>query len=257
MDNTKIIFKAKAYEGENKIISGIRIANVYSSDSPEATILIQEDGTAELSLGLVPGMIGPTGATGSVGDIGPTGATGKTGSIGPTGEGFGVYKTYQSISDMEADSDNVPAGKFVLIASNVEDPDNSKLYVKNTEGSFTFETDMSGAQGIKGDTGPVGPTGATGAIGPTGAVGPTGAQGPPGETGEGTLGPTGPVGPTGATGVKGDIGPVGPTGTKGNTGPVGPTGATGASNSKSTGIGDGFSIDLSVESDFDFGDLDT
>ena len=133
MDNTKIIFKAKAYEGENKIISGIRIANVYSSDRPEATILIQEDGTAELSLGLVPGMIGPTGATGLIGPIGPTGATGKTGSIGPTGEGFGIYKTYPSISAMEADSDNVPAGKFVLITSNVGDPDNSKLYVKNTE----------------------------------------------------------------------------------------------------------------------------
>ena len=52
------------------------------------------------------------------------------------------------------------------------------------------------------------------------------------------------------------MGPIGPTGANGNTGPVGPTGATGASNSKSTGIGDGFSIDLSVESDFDFGDLD-
>ena len=45
--------------------------------------------------------------------------------------------------------------------------------------------------------------------------------------------------------------------TAGPQGPMGPTGATGASNSKSTGIGDGFSIDLSVESDFDFGDLDT
>ena len=268
MDNINIIFKAKTYEGENKIISGIRIANVYSSDRPEATILIQEDGTAELSLGLVPGTTGPTGATGLTGPIGPTGATGKTGSIGPTGEGFGIYKTYPSISAMEADSDNVPAGKFVLITSNVGDPDNSKLYVKNTEGSFTFETDMSGAQGIKGDTGAVGPTGATGAKGPTGAVGPTGAQGPRGESGEGTLGPTGPVGPTGATGATGAkgptgsvgptgaTGPVGPTGAKGNTGPVGPTGATGASNSKSTGIGDGFSIDLSVESDFDFGDLD-
>ena len=44
--------------------------------------------------------------------------------------------------------------------------------------------------------------------------------------------------------------------TAGPQGPMGPTGATGASNSKSTGIGDGFSIDLSVESDFDFGDLD-
>ena len=37
MDNTKIIFKAKAYEGENKIISGIRIANAYSSDRSDAT----------------------------------------------------------------------------------------------------------------------------------------------------------------------------------------------------------------------------
>ena len=193
---------------------------------------------------------------------------GPQGPKGDTGEGFSIYKTYSSVSEMYADASNVPVGKFVLIASTVDDPDNSKLYVKNTEGSFTFETDMSGAQGIKGDIGPVGPTGATGVKGPTGAVGPTGAQGPPGETGEGTLGPTGPVGPTGAigaTGTKGPTGsvgptgatgPVGPTGVKGNTGPVGPTGATGASNSKSTGIGDGFSIDLSVESDFDFGDLD-
>ena len=37
---------------------------------------------------------------------------------------------------------------------------------------------------------------------------------------------------------------------------AGPTGATGASNSKSTGIGNGFSIDLSVKSDFNFDDLD-
>lgn len=41
MDNINIIFKAKTYEGENKIISGIRIANAYSSDRPEATILME------------------------------------------------------------------------------------------------------------------------------------------------------------------------------------------------------------------------
>ena len=227
MDNTKIIFKAKAYEGENKIISGIRIANVYSSDRPEATILIQEDGTAELSLGLVPGMIGPTGATGLIGPIGPTGATGKTGSIGPTGEGFGIYKTYSSVSEMYADVANVPAGKFVLIASTVDDPDNSKLYVKNSEGTFTFETDMSGAQGIKGDIGPVGPTGATGVKGPTGAVGPTGADGA--------------------------AGAVGPTGAKGDAGPVGPTGATSTTCTK---LAAG-STPLSAGSvDMDFGSLD-
>ena len=44
--------------------------------------------------------------------------------------------------------------------------------------------------------------------------------------------------------------------TAGPQGPMGPTGATGASNSKSTGIGNGFSIDLSVKSDFNFDDLD-
>ena len=68
-----------------------------------------------------------------------------------------------------------------------------------------------------------------------------------------TAGPQGPMGPTGSIGL---TGPTGAKGDKGETGAVGPTGATGASNSKSTGIGDGFSIDLSVESDFDFGDLD-
>lgn len=41
MDNINIIFKAKTYEGENKIISGIRISNAYSSDRPEATILME------------------------------------------------------------------------------------------------------------------------------------------------------------------------------------------------------------------------
>ena len=37
MDNLNIIFKAKTYEGENKIISGIQIANTYSSDRSDAT----------------------------------------------------------------------------------------------------------------------------------------------------------------------------------------------------------------------------
>ena len=93
---------------------------------------------------------------------------------------------------MNADADNVPVGKFVLIASNTEDPGNSKLYVKNTEGSFTFESDLSGAQGIKGDVGPVGPTG------------------PKGDTGD--IGPTGPTGPTGEAGAQGPVGPTGPGG---------------------------------------------
>ena len=79
---------------------------------------------------------------------------GPQGPKGDTGEGFSIYKTYASVAAMNADANNVAAGKFVLIASNTQDPDNSKLYVKNSEGTFTFETDMSGAQGIQGPLGP-------------------------------------------------------------------------------------------------------
>ena len=162
---------------------------------------------------------------------------GNTGPVGPTGQGFSIYKTYPTIAAMNADANNVPEGKFVLIASNTQDPDNSKLYVKNSQGSFTFETDMSGAQGIQGDTGPTGPTGATGKTGPTGPtgkVGPTGPTGPQGNTGptgptgpQGGTGNTGPTGPTGKTGNTGPTGPTGPQGGTGNTGPTGPTGPQG------------------------------
>lgn len=164
---------------------------------------------------------------------------GPVGPQGPIGEGFSIYKTYTSIELMNEDADNVPVGKFVLITSNVEDPDNAKLYVKNSEGTFSFETDLSGATGIQG---PVGPTGPTGAIGNTGAQGPTGPVGSLGPTGfTGPTGATGPVGPTGATGKTGEIGPtgadgvVGPTGATGKTGAVGPTGPVGPGGEGSIG----------------------
>ena len=65
-------------------------------------------------------------------------------------EWFEVYKTYSSISAMNADKNNVPEWKFVMITSNVEDPDNAMLYVK-WESDFTFLTDMSWATGMKWD----------------------------------------------------------------------------------------------------------
>lgn len=71
---------------------------------------------------------------------------------GDTGEGFSIFKTYASVTAMNADKANVPEGKFVLIASTEEDADNAKLYVKGVS-DFSFLTDMSGAQGVKGDTG--------------------------------------------------------------------------------------------------------
>ena len=131
---------------------------------------------------------------------------GPKGDKGDTGEGFSVYKTYASVSAMNSDAANVPVGKFVMIASNTQDVDNSKLYVKNSSGSFTFLTDMSGAQGVMGPTGPTGPTGGTGS---TGATGPTGNTGPTGP--QGNLGPTGPKGGTGNLGPTGPTGPTGPS----------------------------------------------
>ena len=54
------------------------------------------------------------------------------------------------------DADNVEVGKFVIIAAAgphpEEDPDNSKLFVRDSEGGFTFVNDLSGSQGIQGPT---------------------------------------------------------------------------------------------------------
>lgn len=69
---------------------------------------------------------------------------------GDTGDGFSIYKTYSSVSAMNADAANVPEGKFVLIA-NDSDPDNGKLYVKDAS-SFAYITTMAGATGINGST---------------------------------------------------------------------------------------------------------
>jgi hypothetical protein len=98
------------------------------------------------------------------------GTKGDKGDRGETGEGFSIYKTYASVSAMNADKANVAQGKFVLIASNVEDADNAKLYVKGVS-DFTFLTDLSGAQGIKGEKGEKGNPGQDGATGPAGKDG--------------------------------------------------------------------------------------
>ena len=71
------------------------------------------------------------------------------------GTPFRIVKQYASIADMEADeSGTVAAGEFVIITSGVEDPDNSKLFLR-TETGWSYINDMSGAQGvgIKGDKG--------------------------------------------------------------------------------------------------------
>ena len=78
---------------------------------------------------------------------------GKDGKRGEDGKGFSIARTYQSIEQMYAShsDSSVAVGDFVLIANdNVDDdPDNAKLFVK-TENGYTYLTDLSGAQGIKG-----------------------------------------------------------------------------------------------------------
>lgn len=131
------------------------------------------------------------------GDTGEQGPQGIQGIQGPTGKDFSIYKTYSSVIEMNSDKENVPEGSFVIIASDVEDPDNAKLYVKsNTD--FVFITDMSGAQGMKGDKGEQGIQGPQGIQGLQGIQGERGIQGP-----QGPIGPKGDKGDTGNTGDDG------------------------------------------------------
>ena len=180
------------------------------------------------------GLKGDTGATGPVGPKGATGATGATGPKGPQGErgeGFSIAKVYASVEAMNAGyaTDGVKVGGFVIISSDVSDPHNAELYVKGV-GAYTLVTDMSGAQGVKGDQGP------TGAQGPVGATGPQGIQGIQGTMGKtGATGPQGPKGATGETGPQGEkgaTGPTGPQGVKGDQGERGPQGVQGVKGDK-------------------------
>ena len=117
---------------------------------------------------------------------------------------------------MEQDAVNVPEGKFVIITSNVEDPDNAKLYIKSTS-DFSFITDMSGATGIQGPQGIQGIQGIQGPAGQNGINGHDGQDGTNGvtphidsttgnwfigstDTGVHAQGPQGQQGPAGSNG---------------------------------------------------------
>ena len=80
---------------------------------------------------------------------------GAKGDKGDPGKDFSIYSTFPTISAMEADKENVPLSEFVLIASSVEDADNAKLFVRSDSSTtgFVYLTDLSGAQGFKGDQG--------------------------------------------------------------------------------------------------------
>lgn len=118
---------------------------------------------------------GEKGDTGSIGPQGPQGPQGIQGPMGPQGKAFTISKTYSSVSEMNADFDNMQVGDYVMIASSVELEDNSKLYVKGEE-EWLFVSDFSGAMGIQGEQG---------IQGIQGIQGEQGIQGIQGETGNG------------------------------------------------------------------------
>ena len=182
---------------------------------------VSVDGTA-FTFGIPAGAQGIQGPQGEPGPQGEQGPQGIQGVKGDPGEPFSIYEVYPSVSAMNADAPNVPQGKFVIIeTSNVEDPDNSKLYVKGAT-QFEFVTDLSGAQGIQGPQGPEGQQGVQGPQGNPGADGYTftpsvsasgdlswvKSQGAGGNA-PATVNIKGPQGNPGVQGPQGDQGPAG------------------------------------------------
>ena len=103
----------------------------------------------------IPSLIGAKGDKGDKGDKGERGERGPAGAKGDRGEGLDIVRTYPSVAAMNEGyaTDNVPIGKCVLInTGDVEDVENSRLYLK-TETEYMYLNDLSGSQGIKGESG--------------------------------------------------------------------------------------------------------
>lgn len=153
------------------------------------------------------------------GDKGDQGEKGDPGEKGDTGAAFAVSKVYASIAEMNAGyhTDGLPIGAFVVIGSNVDDPDNAKLYVKGPL-DYDYLTDMSGAKGIQG---PKGETGAPAGFGTVTAT----SDNTSSDTPTVTVSATGPntakdiaFAFTGLKGKKGDQGEQGEPGPEGTPG---------------------------------------
>jgi hypothetical protein len=156
------------------------------------------------------------------------------GYTGSKGQGFVIAKTYSSVAALTADTEpsGIAPGEFAIIdTDDVEDPENSKLYLW-TGTSYNFVTDLSGEQGIKGETGYTGSKGDVGFTGSQGDIGYTGSQGNIGFTG--SAGTDGIIGADGATGFTGSQGDIGYTGSQGNIGYTGSQGITGFTGSAGT-----------------------
>ena len=70
---------------------------------------------------------GLQGIQGIQGEIGPQGPQGVQGDVG---EPFRINKTYSSISDMNADIDNIEDGSFVVISTDTNEADYETIEVE-------------------------------------------------------------------------------------------------------------------------------
>ena len=120
---------------------------------------------------------GVQGIQGVKGDPGDRGPDGKQGPKGDPGKPFSIAKIFPSKDALNGDG--LSEGDFVMIASNVNDPNNADLYTW-TGKEFKLIADLSGAQGIQG---PEGPQGKQGPQGNPGERGPEGKQGIQGQNG--------------------------------------------------------------------------
>lgn len=123
---------------------------------------------------------GIQGLQGVKGDPGDRGPDGKQGPKGDPGKPFSIAKVFPSKDAMTGDG--LSEGDFVIIASNVEDPNNATLFTWDGK-EFKEIADLSGAQGIQGPRGTDGPQGPKGDPGERGPEGKQGIQGNPGADG--------------------------------------------------------------------------
>jgi hypothetical protein len=193
------------------------------------------------------GQQGIQGETGSSGVSGFSGVSGHSGFKGDTGLGFRVAKIYASTATMFADTSptGIVSGEFAVIDGDVENPDNSKLFLWTSENTWHYTSDLSGAQGIQGpqgnqgEQGTQGESGYSGISGYSGAVGEQGVQGDSGISGysgaegisgySGAVGEQGVQGESGYSGISGYSGAVGEQGFQGETGRTGDPGEQGIS----------------------------
>lgn len=167
-DVQKVIQQAAQMINEgNIVISNSRKvmekADAAAKKADAAAVDIQqkaENGDFSAKITTVSAVTGESGTQASVQNIGTEQEANFVFTIpkGDTGEPFRIKKTYSSVAEMNAAfaTDEVLEGQFVVIdTGNVNDEDNAKLYVKGKT-SYSYITDLSGADGLTGPPGPQG-----------------------------------------------------------------------------------------------------